>query len=237
MAQLSRESTRPFTSDPAFEADATPFGTDGASEHLEYRAPRRSRLRSLGGAFLLAILCGGLIAASWLAWTPVLDAVAEAAATLSGREGDGQTQVTATIALASLAILGFVLAWWRASSPQRAVRLSEERGRMAVDAIGGELRGLILESPAVREAEVRIENRGRGRIRVRAWLRIFPEARIDDVLDGVDEAAEWLISSRLGLRLSEPPLAEVQYDELDLRAGRSLAATLPRDAQTDDEDA
>src|SRR3546814_20573980 len=72
----------------------------------------------------------------------------------------------------------------------------------------------------IRDAEVRIENRGRSRLRVRAWLRVSPEARIDDVLDGVDEAADWLVHHRLGLLLAEPPLADVKYDELDLRPTR-----------------
>jgi hypothetical protein len=36
----------------------------------------------------------------------------------------------------------------------------------------------------------------------------------------VDDAAEWLIRARLGLELAEPPLVDVRYDELDLRAAR-----------------
>jgi hypothetical protein len=120
----------------------------------------------------------------------------------------------------AVAVLGFVISWSRHTHPRRAVRLSEERGRMAVDDIAGQLRASILEMDEIREADVRVENRGRSRVRVRAWLRVSPEARIDDVLDEVDEAADWLVHHRLGLLLSEPPLADVKYDELDLRTTR-----------------
>ena len=85
------------------------------------------------------------------------------------------------------------------------------------------MRASILELDEIRDAEVRVENRGRSRVRVRAWLRVSPEARIDDVLDEVDEAADWLVHHRLGLLLSEPPLADVKYDELDLRTTRPSA--------------
>lgn len=239
MAQLPRDSSRPFATPPAFRppleveppplrfdadspADAADADDDAAIEG--YRSPRASRWRALRAPLAFTLCVAGLIAATWLAWTPVLDAVAEGASALAGREGDERTRPTVTVALGALAVLGFVLAWWRGTHPRRAVRLSGDRGRMAVDAIGGRIRASLLEMEEVREAEVGVENRGRGRVRVRAWIRISPEARIDDVLDGVDDAAERLVQDRLGLRLSEPPLADVRYDELDLRAGR--AATL-----------
>ena len=226
MAQLPSDSYRPLSSS-AFEADAAPlrFGADAreADAVVDYRAPRASRLRVLRAPLLLTLACGALIALTWLAWGVLLDAVAEGASTLAAREGDGQAQVTATVALATVAMLGFVLAWSRNPRPRRAVRLSDERGRMAVDDIAGQLRASILELDEIRDAEVRVENRGRSRVRVRAWLRVSPEARIDDVLDEVDEAADWLVHHRLGLLLSEPPLADVKYDELDLRTTRPSA--------------
>jgi len=221
MAQLPRDSYRTFNSPPPFEAEAAPlrFGAD-ESEVTGYRAPRAGRLRAARAALVLSVLCSALIAVTWTAWTPVLDAIAEGAATLAGREGDGRAQVTTTVVLVAIAILGFVVSWSRSTRPRRAVRLSDDRGRMAVDDIAGQLRASILELDEIREAEVRVENRGRSRVRVRAWLRVSPEARIDDVLDEVDEAADWLVHHRLGLLLSEPPLADVKYDELDLRTTR-----------------
>lgn len=245
MVRLPRGSYTVFTSAPALEDEVAPlrFGSDERDASPEaYRAPRAARLQSIRGPLLFASLCGALIAVAWTAWTPVLEAIAEGASDLAALEGDGRAQFTATAGLVALAALGFVLAWWRGSHPQRPVRLSDDRGRMAVDAVAGQLRAAILEVDEVRDAEVRVENRGRNRVRVRAWLRVSPEARIDDVLDGVDEAADWLVHHRLGLLLSEPPLADVKYDEIDLRTtrpaatatGRSLAGRM----QTpDDEDA
>jgi hypothetical protein len=260
MAQIPRDSYTAFTSAPAFEDTSARahvsahedemaplrFGADERSRQGSpeaYRAPRASRFRTIQGPLLFAAVCGALIAVTWTAWTTVLEAIAEGAADLAAREGDGRAQVSATVGLVALATLGFVVAWWRGSHPQRAVRLSDDRGRMAVDAIAGQLRASFLHVDEVRDAEVRVENRGRSRVRVRAWLRVSPEARIDDVLDGIDEAAEWLVHHRLGLLLSEPPLADVKYDELDLRMTRPAAPLAPertragRTQTSDDEDA
>src|SRR5690606_6942809 len=115
-----------------------------------YAAPRDGALRAYRGAVLLAGACAGLIATAWTAWSAVLDGVADGASALMAREGDGQTQATATVALGAVATLGFVTTWWRRSHPRRAVRLSGGRGRMAVDDIAGELRRAILDLPEVR---------------------------------------------------------------------------------------
>jgi hypothetical protein len=209
------ESTLDLDAAEPLRFDAT---SDAGAE--EYRAPRAGWLRELRGAVAVGIVAALLIGATWTAWAPALTSASEALAVLAGREHDGQTRQSATVALGGVAILAFVAAWWRASHPRRPVRLSDGRGRMAVDAIAGRLREAILELPHVRQAEVAVENRGGGRVRVRAWLRVAPDARIDDALDGVDDAADWLVHHRLGLLLAEPPLVDVRYDELDLRAGR-----------------
>lgn len=252
MAQVPRDSYRPLHAPHAIKPGPAPlrFGvgearTAESGQDALYRAPQASRWRVLRAPALFALVCGGLIVATWVAWAPFLDALAEGTAALAVREGDGVTQPIATVVFIGVAALGFVLAWWSVTHPRRAVRLSDDRGTMPVDAIAGQLRAAILETDEVREAEVSVENRGQSRVRVRTWLRVSPEARIDDVLDGVDEAAEWLVYHRLGLLLSEPPLAEVKYDELDLRAGRSHSsercaqeyALQPRPHGEDDEDA
>lgn len=207
-----------------FGERALPSERDGAHDEAAvvraYRTPRPSLLRRYRAPLLLAVPCLVLVLATWFAWAPVLDAVSTGAAELVAREGDGQTQLTVTIALVAITLLGFVVAWARATHPRRAVHLSGERGRMAVDVIAGGLRDAFLELRDVREAEVSVQNRGRGRVLVRAWLRVSRDTRIDDTLDKVDDAAEWLIRARLGLELAEPPLVDVRYDELDLRAAR-----------------
>ena len=170
-----------------------------------------------------------MLVVTWMAWSTVLDALSEGAATLAAREGDGRTQESVSVGLVAIAVLAFVGAWWRHSHPRRPVRLSDGRGTISVDAIAGQLRAAILDLPEVRSAEVMVENRGGGQVRVRTHLRVTAETRIDDALDGVDDAADWFVHHQLGLMLAEPPLAEVRYDELDLRAARSGAGVSASD--------
>lgn len=207
-----------------FDAHARPDDTSDLEHHEDYRAPGDSWLRRYRGALLLALACAALVAVTWLAWTPALDAVAEGASTLASREGDGQTRITASVALGAVAVLGFVVAWGRSTHPRRAMRLSRGRGKIGVDSVAGALRDDLLALRQVREAEVRVENRGRRGLLVHAWLRVHADARIDETLDLVDAAADDLVYERLGLALAEPPLVDVRYDELDLRAARASAA-------------
>ncbi len=214
---------------PALRFDAPARDHDGPDEHEDdarlapsYVAPRDGWFRRVRPALLLSVLCAALTTATWLAWSPALEGVAEGASALAEREGDGQTQVTVTVALVAVALLGFVLAWARGTHPRRPVRLSRGRGRMAVDAVAGALREDLLALREVRDAEVRVENRGRRGLLIHAWLRVHADARIDDTLERVDTAADRLVYERLGLVLAEPPLVDVRYDELDLRAARAL---------------
>lgn len=206
----------PRTPHVGHEPDSTVFP--------DYVAPRDRWLRRYRGALLLTLACIALAAGAWLAWTPVLEGVAEGAETLAGREGDGRTQVTVTVGLVAVVLLGFAAAWGRSTHPRRAVRLSRGRGSMAVDAIAGVLRDDLLILREVRGAEVRVENRGRRGLLVHAWLQVHADARIDEVLERVDTVTDELVYERLGLVLAEPPLVDVRYDELDLRAARTSAA-------------
>lgn len=216
---MARLRTNAHYDDAATPAIA-PLRFDAPSD-VAYHPPRDGFWRTFRVPLLVALACGALGAAVWLAWTPALQGIADAAAALAAREGDGRTQLTASIALGALALLAFLAAWGRATHPRRAVRLSGDRGRMAVDAIAGGLRQSFLGLHAVRDAEVTVTNRGRGRVLVRAVVRVDPDARIDDTLDGVDDLAAWLVQDRLGLILHDPPMVDVRYDELDLRAGRA----------------
>jgi len=212
--ELPRTSTYATT-----EASPLTYDTARAAAST-YRAPRDPLLRTYRFAIFVAVLCIAAIVLTQVAWQHTLDIVATTAAELAGREGDGQTQLTVTIALATIALLGFVIAWGAATHPRRAVRLSGDRGRMSVDAVAGALRNELLELRDVREATVAVENKGGGKILVRAWLHVGTDSRIDDTLDQVDDTTEWLVHQQLGLILAEPPLLDVRYDELDLRAAR-----------------
>lgn len=211
-----------------FDAPASRAAALGVAAD-SYASPRPSRWRALRPAMLVTLGVVALLVVTWAAWSPTLDALAEGAGTLASREGDGRTQESVSVGLVAIAVLAFVVAWWRHSHPRRPVRLSDGRGTMSVDAIAGQLRAAILDLPEVRSAEVMVENRGGGQVRVRTRLRVTAETRIDDALDGVDDAAEWLVHHQLGLMLAEPPLAEVRYDELDLRAARAGAGVSAAD--------
>ncbi len=204
---------------PAASAGYASSAPDG------YVAPRPSRWMALRGPVGLAVVAGLLLGVTWVAWTPVLDGVSDAAAELARREGDGQTQVSVTVGLIALSLFAFIGAWWKHSHPRRPVRLADGRGTIAVDGVVGQFRVGILDLAEVFGAEVAVVYRGGGQVRVRTWLRVTAEARIDDALDGVDTAADWLVHHRLGLMLSEPPLAEVRYDELNLRAARASSSS------------
>ena len=197
-----------------------------------YVAPRPGRMARYRVPLVATLLGGALIAATWLTWTPTLEGIADGAGRLADQR-DGRAQWSATVGIAALGLLVWAGAWGRATHPRRPVRLSGGRGRIAVDAIAGGLRTALLDIPEVREAEVRVENRRRGRVLVRAWLRVTPQARIDDMLDDVDGTAEWLVEEQLRLVLAEPPLVDVRYDELDLRPRRERV-TDPESDETED---
>ena len=183
-----------------------------------YRSPQPSRWRAYRGALLLALACAAAVAVTWAADEAILRGMRDGAGWALERTDDRARSI-ATVVFAAVAALGLVAAWGRATHPRRAVRLSDGRGRMAVDEIAGALRGSLLERADMRSAEVRVENRHRHGIRVHAWLRVTRDARIDEVLEAVDRATEAL-ARRLGMTLAELPLVDVRYDELDLRAGR-----------------
>ncbi len=184
-----------------------------------YRSPRPGALRAYRGAILLAIGCAAAVALTWLAGQEVLRGVRDGAAWLIAH-ADDRGRAIATVLFASVGAFGFVAAWGRTTHPRRAVRLADGRGRMAVDELAGALRLDLLARADIREAEVRIENRHRRGIRVAARVLVTRDARIDDVLDAVDEAA-LALGDRVGVPLAETPLIDVRYDELDLRAGRA----------------
>lgn len=194
---------------------------DAPDAARDYASPRLSLWRMLRVPVVVTAIALALLVATWTTWDPLLRGISESTSALAEREGDGRTRETVSVGIGALAVLAFVATWWRGSHPRRPVRLADGRGTIGVDAIAGQLRTAILDLPEVRVAEVAVENRGGGQVRVRTWLRVTAEARIDDALDGVDAAADWLVHHRLGLMLSEPPLAEVRYDELNLRPTRA----------------
>ena len=205
---------------PEGPARIEPSVPDIATAPAAYRSRNPRRAHPYRGAVLLALSCLAAAGAAWLAAAEVLLGIEQGAGWLRERDSTAHRGMAAT-ALVALGLLALVVAWGRDTAPRRPVRLADGRGRMAIDAIEALLRGAIMADPDVREAQVWVENAHRRGLRVDVHLRVVPQARIDDVVDGVDTAAEDLVHRRLGVPMDGLPVVNVTYDELDLRAGRA----------------
>jgi len=215
---LRRPRLTPF--DPAQHAGA------------EGRAPSRQRGRALRtrgdggyrGAVLFALVLCAVVAATWLASAPILDGASRALA-WAAAHNDPRGRGVFTVICVGLALLGGVVAWGRASSPRRPVRLADGRGRMAMDEIAGRLEDVILERPEIRSARVVVTNRHRRGLRVEARLGVSPETRIDATITAFEAATEALLHRDLVTPMESRPRVDVRYDELDLRRGPLRADT------------
>jgi hypothetical protein len=128
-------------------------------------------------------------------------------------------QGVATVALASIGLLGLVIAWARRTALGRPAQLPTG-GQISMAEIARRLEQIIEEREDVRRAEVRVDNlHGRG-LRVSARIHVDPQANLSAAIESVSEAAELLLHGHLLVRLSSPPSVELHFDELDLRSGR-----------------
>ena len=74
----------------------------------------------------------------------------------------------------------------------------------------------MLEDPQLREARVRVANRHRRGVSVRAALSVTPDARLAETAAAAREAIAETLHERTGLALAEPPEIELHYEELIL---------------------
>jgi hypothetical protein len=201
--------------------EARPSGTSETVATYRSAHPRRPHPYRGAAVLALALVAGAV--ATWFAAAEVLLGIEQGAARLRALDSGTSRAITATVLVAA-GLLAVIVAWGRATSPRRAVRLADGRGSMAVEAIETRLRYAIVADPDVHEARVWVENRHRRGLGVDVALRVGPRARIDDAIDRVDEVAEELLHRRLGVPMDGPPMVDVTYDELDLRAGRADGA-------------
>lgn len=201
------------------------FGRRGRPTRLRALEPapkrRRTRTRRFDGyrgAMLLAVVTVALIAVVWLAPMAALDASAEAVAWMETRLTPS-SQALATVALASVGLLGLVIAWARRTALGRPVALPAG-GRVTVEEIARRLEQLIEEREDVRRAEVRVDNLHRRGLRVSSRIHVGAQANLTGAIQSVGEAAELLLHGHLLVRLSSPPSVELHFDELDLRSGQ-----------------
>ena len=180
--------------------------------------PRPRRLDGYRGAIALALVASALIAVIWLAPAPTLDASTEAIAWMEQRlTPTGQAVVT--VALATIALLGLVIAWARRTALGRPVTLPAG-GQIEVSEIATRLEALIEEHEDIRRAEVMVDNLHRRGLRVSSRIHVGAQANLTGAIQSVSEAAELLLHGHLLVRLSSPPSVELHFDELDLRSGR-----------------
>jgi len=163
--------------------------------------------RDLRTATLFAVLAALAVAFIWTAPGPALDRAAETIRWLR-RQEDATGRAIAT--------LGYIVAWTRVSSPRRRLRIDGGRGTIAVDELAARLREAVLETPQLREAAVRVANRHRRGVSVRATLSVTPDARLAETADAAREAIAETLRERTGLPLAEPPEIELHYEELIL---------------------
>lgn len=201
------------------------FGRHGRPTRLRALEPapkrRRTRARRFDGyrgAMLLAVLAASLIAVIWLAPMAALDASAEAVAWMEARLTPS-SQAVVTVALATVGLLGLVIAWARRTALGRPVALPAG-GRITVAEIARRLEQLIEERDDVRRAEVRVDNLHRRGLRVTSQIHVGAQANLTGAIQSVSEAAELLLHGHLLVRLSSPPSVELHFDELDLRSGQ-----------------
>ena len=155
--------------------------------------------------------------AVWTASAPMLDGADGTLDWLRAHD-DPAGRALATTILAAAALLNLVLAWWRASSPRRPVRVGTGGSTIAVDELAEWLRQALLERADVADAMVRVENLHRRGLRVAAVLEVTAEARLEEIGDSAAALVGRLLGERAGLPLDEPPKVELRYRELNLRS-------------------
>jgi hypothetical protein len=140
------------------------------------------------------------------------------------RTSGDRSRVIVTVVFATLALLGYLAVWAKATAPRRAVRLADGRGTIAVDVLAERLRLAILERPDVQDAGVRVDNlRGRG-VRVVAVIAVTADARLAETAQAATRAIERSLDERAGVALAEPPALELRYEELILDRPRRKAS-------------
>ena len=156
----------------------------------------------------------------WTAPGPALDGIEGAVRWL--RDGDHAAgRAIMTIVLVAVAALGYVLAWARATSLRRPVRVGGGRGAVALEELGRRVREAVLEQPDVAGARVRVENLHRRGVRVSLRLEVTPDARLAQTAATAAARVEETLAQRAGVALAAPPSIEIRYEELILgRRGR-----------------
>ena len=205
-------------------AGARTSSVDRADARSARREPRTDepRLAEARGAVAFATLTvlasAAVIALVWLAFAPALEATAEAATWLAGRD-ELVLRASITTVLIASALLVSIWAWSRATVPTRPVRVAGGRGTIAMEQIAAWVRDELETRIDIRQAGVTVVRQGKG-VRVAARIAVTPDARIAETTVGANALIEQVLASQVGVRQAKPPLIEVRYEELRLRPRR-----------------
>ena len=171
--------------------------------------------RFSGAATRGALLAALAVIFVWTAPAPALDGIERGARWL--RDGDDTAgRAIVTTVLVAAAALGYVLAWARATSLRRPVRVGGGRGTITPEELGRRVREAVLELSDVEEARVRVENLHRRGVRVSLRLDVTPDARLGQTAATAAARVEETLAQRAGVALAEPPSIEIRYEELIL---------------------
>ena len=180
-------------------------------------SPTTPPLHVLVRPALLAVASAAVIAVTWLASGPVLDAADRGVEWLQAHE-NFEGRVTLTAALLLVAVLAPSVVWLRASGRGRPVRLPGGGGHIPLEDLARWLRDTLEMRHDIREADVRVQNLHRRGVRVSATLSVTPDARLAETTAGAEQAIEGLLRSQVGVRTAGTPALAVRYEELVLRA-------------------
>jgi hypothetical protein len=190
-----------------------------AAQPTTYISPEPRHLSRYRGTLVIAALLLAAVPVVWFAAGAILAGIEETAAWLQARDS-ALRRALVVVALITAAALIVIRAWSRASAPERPIELAGGHGVIGTAQVAAWLSSMLEARPGIRTAAARIENHHTGGVRVDVRVRVGPHARIDETLDAVDDAAEELLHHRLGVAMDGPPLVDVVYDELELRAGK-----------------
>ena len=168
---------------------------------------------------LFALLAAAATAFLWTAPAVALDGTTSVVAWLRDRDDTAGRAIVTTV-LATLALLGYVVAWGRATALHRPVRVGGERGTIPIAEFAAWIGDAVRTGADVRDAEVRVENRHRRGVRVALVLHVTPDARLQRATATAAASVEAVVCEQAGVRLDRPPTIEVRYEELILHARR-----------------
>lgn len=172
---------------------------------------------------LLGLLAAVAITATWVASGQVLEGAGRAIDWAAAHDSR-MAHVIVTATLATLAMLSAGVAWVRAVSPRRPIRLPDGSGFIAVDDLAARVGEAVVERPDVRAVTVWVLNRRQRGAEVALDVEVSPDARLQQTSESITARVKSVLQEQAGLALARPPRMRLRYEELRLHGRRSSNA-------------